>query len=63
VVFDIKLNGVVEVVSQNIIAEIVDVDGDGMDDGNRIKVRDLGTMLEITEDLGIWVEFVRRRLD
>ena len=63
VVFDIKLNGVLEVVSQNIIAEIVDVDEDGMGDGNRIKVRDLGTMLEITEDLGIWVEFVRRRLD
>jgi hypothetical protein len=62
VVFEIKLNGVVEIISQNVIAEVVDVDSDGMDEGNGIKVRDLGTMLEITEDLGIWVEFVRRRL-
>ena len=60
-VFDIKLNGAVEVVSQNIIAEVVDVDGDGTNGGNDVKVRDLGTMLEITEDLGIWVEFVRER--
>jgi len=62
VVFDIKLNGIVEIVSQNIIAEVVDVDGDGTNESNGIKVRDLGTMLEITEDLGIWIEFVRRRL-
>ena len=60
ITFDIKLNGTVEVVSQNVIKEVVDVDGVGAGDG--LKVQDLGTMLEITEDLGIWVEFVRRRL-
>ncbi|KAG0652994.1 hypothetical protein D0Z07_0254 [Hyphodiscus hymeniophilus] len=62
VTFDIKLNGVVEVVSQNVIKEVVDIEGTG-DGGNPgLKLQDLGTMLEITEDLGIWVEFVRRRL-
>ena len=63
VIFDIKLNGVVEVVSQNVIQEIVNVDVDGMDveKVDSVKAQDLGTMLEITEDLGIWVEFVRRR--
>ena len=58
VIFDIKVNGVVEVVSQNVIPEVVDIDGD---EGNGLKAQDLGTMLEITEDLGIWVEFVKRR--
>jgi hypothetical protein len=60
VIFDIKVNGVVEVVSQNVIPEVVGGDEDG-DGGKDLKARDLGTMLEITEDLGIWVEFVRRR--
>jgi hypothetical protein len=61
ITFDIKLNGVVEVVSQNVIKEAMDVD-DGARAGDGLKVQDLGTMLEITEDLGIWVEFVRTRL-
>jgi len=30
--------------------------------GKELTVADLGKMLEITEDLGIWAEFVRRRL-
>ena len=59
VIFDIKLNGVVEIVSQNVIPEGVSEKIVGGGDG--LKVQDLGTMLEITEDLGIWVEFVRRR--
>ena len=60
IMFDIKLNGIVEVVSQNMIVEVVDVDRDGPG-GEGMKASDLGTMLEITEDLGIWVEFLRRR--
>lgn len=56
IVFDIKLNGVVEVVSQNII------DVNAMDDGSSLSVADLGKILEVTEDLGIWTEYVRRRL-
>ena len=58
ITFDIKLNGVVEVVSQNVIP--LDLDGDDFGVG-AMKPQDLGTVLEITEDLGIWVEFVRRR--
>ena len=62
VTFDIKLNGVVEVVSQNVIKEVMDIDGVGGVGEHELKVQDLATMLEITEDLGIWVEFVRTRL-
>ena len=63
VTFDIKLNGVVEVVSQNVIKEVVDVDGNGVGRAaERLKVQDLATMLEIAEDLDIWVEYVRERL-
>lgn len=56
ITFDIKVNGVVEVVSQNII------DPNVMEDGNSLTTADLGRMLEITEDLGVWIEFVKRRL-
>ena len=56
VTFEIKPNGVVEVVSENVI------DPNAMDDGKSLTVADLGKMLEVTEDLGIWTEFVRRRL-
>jgi hypothetical protein len=56
ITFDIKLNGVVEVVSQNII------DPNEMDEGKALSVADLGRMLEVTEDLGIWTEYVRKRL-
>lgn len=56
ITFEIKLNAVVEVVSQNII------DPNAMEDGKSLTAADLGKMLEITEDLGIWTEFVRRRL-
>lgn len=56
ITFEIKANGVVEVVSQNII------DPDVMADDKSFTETDLGKMLEITEDLGIWTEFVRRRL-
>jgi hypothetical protein len=58
VIFEIKLNGAVEVVSQNILG-----DNQGVKNkGKELTVVDLGNMLEITEDLGIWAEFVRRRL-
>jgi hypothetical protein len=61
VTFDIKLNGVVEVVSQNIIPG-VDTMGEGKGKEKSLSVQDLGKMLEVTEDLGIWAEFVIRRL-
>lgn len=55
--FEIKLSGGVEVKSQNLFDEGKPGDAKGL------KAVDLGRMLEITEDLGIWVEFVKRRLD
>ncbi|TVY68948.1 hypothetical protein LSUE1_G008752 [Lachnellula suecica] len=58
VVFEIKLNGVVEVVSQTLWDEEKNPGG-----AKGLKVADLGRMLEITEDLGIWVEYVKRRLE
>ena len=51
VTVDIGVNGIVEVVSQNVLKESKD-----------LTEADLARMLEITEDLGIWVEFLRRRL-
>jgi len=54
--FDIKQNGIVEVKDQNIL------DDTAMEDGKSLTKEDLGRMLEITEDIGIWMEFVRRRL-
>lgn len=60
VAFEIKLNGVVEVVGQTIL------DGkagdEGTDQQKALTETDLGRILEITEDIGIWLEFVKRRL-
>jgi hypothetical protein len=58
VVFEIKLNGVVEVTSQNLFDE-----EKNPGEAKGLKTADLGRMLEITEDLGIWAEFLRRRLE
>jgi hypothetical protein len=58
VTFEIKLNAVVEVVSQNLFDE-----EKKPEEAKGLKAADLGKMLEITEDLGIWAEFVRRRLE
>ena len=52
VTFEIKINGGVEIVSQNVLT--------GKE--RTLTTADLGRMLETTEDLGIWAEFVRRRL-
>ncbi|TVY51865.1 hypothetical protein LCER1_G006659 [Lachnellula cervina] len=58
VTFEIKLNGVVDVASQNLFNE-----EKNPGEAKGLKAADLGRMLEITEDLGIWAEFVRRRLE
>jgi hypothetical protein len=50
--FDIKPNGAVEVKEQNVLDE------NAMDEGRALTVADLGRILEITEDLGIWAEYV-----
>lgn len=54
--FDIGPNAVVKVISENIIKPMNE------SEGKKVSAEDLARMLEITEDLGIWVEFVRRRL-
>lgn len=63
VTFEIQLNGVVEIISQNILPEEhVDKDvAESRDKEKNLKPKDLARMLEITEDLGIWAEFVTRR--
>lgn len=57
VIFDIKLNGVVELVAQNVLGN-----DSGKGKGKMLNAADLGKMLEVCEDLGIWAEFVRGRL-
>lgn len=56
ITYDIKHNGTVEVVEENVL------DKDQMDDGKILTTADLGKMLEITENLGILVEYLQRRL-
>ncbi|KAH8811876.1 mediator of RNA polymerase II transcription subunit 1-domain-containing protein [Xylogone sp. PMI_703] len=62
ITFDIKLNGVVEVVSENILNNQQTNGEVSGGKGRALTKGDLSKMLEITEDLGIWTEFVRRRL-
>jgi Mediator of RNA polymerase II transcription subunit 1 len=50
--FDIKPNGAVEVKEQNVLDE------NAMDEGKALTVSDLGRILEVTEDLGVWAEYV-----
>lgn len=54
--FEIGPNAVVKVMSENIINVMNE------SEGKKVTAQDLARMLEITEDLGIWVEFVRKRL-
>lgn len=56
ITFEIKHNGVVEVVEENVL------DKNMMSDRKVLTAVDLGRMLEITEDFGILVEYVQRRL-
>lgn len=58
VVFEIKPNAVVEIVSENILQS---QDADVVDE-RKVTVADLARMLELTEDIGVWVEYVKRRL-
>ncbi len=60
--FAIKLNGVVEVIGQNILDQ-KKTDDEGKAKQKTLTIADLGKILEITEDIGIWVEFVKRRLE
>jgi hypothetical protein len=53
---------VVEVIGQNILDQKKTGD-EGKAKQKTLTVADLGKILEITEDIGIWVEFVKRRLE
>ncbi|KAK0102485.1 hypothetical protein ONS95_006101 [Cadophora gregata] len=55
VTFEINLNGAVEVVYESLLRE-------AGDRGKGMTAKDLARMLEVAEDLGIWLEFVKRRL-
>lgn len=63
--FEIQGNGEVVVVGENILGGGVGVGNDrGNGNGNRrlLTREDLGRMLEVCEDLGVWVEWVKGRL-
>jgi hypothetical protein len=57
--FDVGMNATVTVASENILD---DYDSEGSGKGKQLTKEDLGKMLEISEDLGIFVEFIRKRL-
>ncbi|EFX03186.1 hypothetical protein CMQ_3115 [Grosmannia clavigera kw1407] len=68
IMLEIGLNAQVRVVSQNVVAD----ESDGSDSGNgsvgrhkgkgrRLDPQDLGRMLEVCEDLGVWCEWIRTR--
>lgn len=57
--FEIKLNGNVEVIAQNILPEV----SSEKSSGKIFTVADMGQMLEMTENLSIWIEYVKRRFE
>jgi hypothetical protein len=58
VTLEVRLNGMVHVISQNIIDEGDDSKGKG----RHMTPQDLGRLLEVCEDLGQWCEWIRTRL-
>ncbi|CZT41493.1 uncharacterized protein RSE6_01236 [Rhynchosporium secalis] len=56
VTFEISFNGTVEVVNENLLKEA------GTKAGG-LTAKSLARILEVTEDLGVWLEFVKRRLE
>ncbi|CAK7237548.1 hypothetical protein SCUCBS95973_009987, partial [Sporothrix curviconia] len=65
VVLEIGPNAQVVVISQNVINE--DINGENMDEGKgkgkgrRLHPHELGRVLEVCEDLGVWCEWIRSR--
>ncbi|CAD6500863.1 BgTH12-06568 [Blumeria graminis f. sp. triticale] len=59
VLFEIKLNGSIEVMSQNILIDDVAESPPGK---KTLTEADLGRILSVSENLGIWIEFVRKYL-
>lgn len=65
IVLEIGPNGQVHVVSQNIFDEddtaVEGVEGEGKGKSRRLYPQDLGRILEVCEDLGVWCEWIRSR--
>ncbi|KAM3082615.1 hypothetical protein ACMFMF_002272 [Clarireedia jacksonii] len=59
VTFEIQGNGSVVVIGENLLGA---ADGKGADGGRELSRKDLGRMLEVTEDLGTWAEWCCGRL-
>jgi hypothetical protein len=61
---EIRANGQVHVVSQNVLGE-ADADSEalGKGKGKQLAPQDLGRVLEVCEDLGIWCEWIRKRCE
>jgi hypothetical protein len=62
IVFEIKPNAGVEIVSRNFTLESLTGNAAGEGKKRELTDGDLARMLELTEDLGVWVEYVKRRL-
>jgi hypothetical protein len=59
--FEICMNGTLAVAFENVLDDF-DADETSAGKGRQLLSADLGRMLEISEDLGLFAEFVRRRL-
>ena len=63
IMLEIQLNGLVHVVSQNILDDSAAHLGDtGKGKGRQLTQQDLGRVLEMMEDIGKWCEWIRSRL-
>lgn len=64
IMVEIQLNGLVHIVSQNILGEDAGHLGDASKGkGRSITQQDLGRVLEMVEDIGKWCEWIRSRLE
>ncbi len=62
IMLEIREDGLVHVVSQNIIDEAgADSDMAGRDNGRQFRPQDLGRVLEVCENLGKWCRWIRNR--
>jgi hypothetical protein len=59
--FEIGMNGAIAVAFENVLDDF-DINERSAGKGRQLAIADLGRILEISEDLGLFTEFVRRRL-
>lgn len=64
ILLEIQLNGLVHIVSQNILGADAEHLGDAdKSKGRQLTEQDLGRVLEMVEDIGKWCEWIRSRLE